>query len=235
MEGIIVLRKGVYMLTFSNAKHNSERAQQCFDKGMEMVKTNLDKEGVKPVNMYVYTDCCPGDQKIRFFLTHFSCFHENNPWSREVKQTYLASRYNIPIQFFQKPGNHNKWDFDSDAGLWKSEYLRAALNKSNTDLQWITTIHENDHEKSFLLEDDSHLKVIVDFMNGDSINPGSGKWLLPSRNAVTCIRRTLDVPDAPDVPVEYLNVTRNTVWPLKGMASRYCFATFKESRIFIVS
>ena len=82
VEGTTILRKGVYMLTFSNAKHNSARAQQCFDIGMESLKTDLDKEGIKPVNIFVYTDCCPGDQKNRFFLTHFSSFHENNPWSR---------------------------------------------------------------------------------------------------------------------------------------------------------
>ena len=102
MDGITVLRKNVYMLTFSNAKHYTARAQQCFDIGMDSLKTDLDEEGFKPVNMFVYTDCCPGDQKNRFFLTHFSSFHENNPWSREVKQLDPGSRYNIPIQFFSK-------------------------------------------------------------------------------------------------------------------------------------
>ena len=80
-------------------------------------------DNVKLKNLYIYSDCAPGDQKNKYFLCHLS--------ELETKDgEWLLCRY------FNRPGNHNKFVFDSEAGLWKHKYFKAALNHKNKKLQW---------------------------------------------------------------------------------------------------
>ena len=42
----------------------------------------------------------------------------------------------LPVRYFQRPGNHNKFDFDSDGALFKMKYFLAARDSKNKTLQW---------------------------------------------------------------------------------------------------
>ena len=42
----------------------------------------------------------------------------------------------LPVCYFQRPANHNKFDFDSEGGLFKLKYFQAARNPK----KWDTTV-----------------------------------------------------------------------------------------------
>ena len=139
---------------------------------MEELEKRMEEDGVKLKNLHVYSDCAPGDQKNRFFVYHLSeLLNKHKEW--------------IPVRYFQRPGNHNKWDFDSAGGFFKRVYLRAALNPTNKTLQWT------------ILEDNGviQLKEIVKFMNS-----GKCRWKVIMQKAKTVFRKAILLPD-----IEHIN------------------------------
>ena len=137
--GTKILRKAVFIVIFKDYSHSTERAIQCFQTCMKKLNDVLISDDVDPKSLIVYSDNAGCDQKNRFMMDFFTTFP-------------------IPIRYFQRPADHNKWLFDSEGGLFKRSYLSAALNKFNTDLQWgakdISTRNA-----------DKHLRTIRNFMN----------------------------------------------------------------------
>lgn len=81
---------------------------------MEELKKTIDSDIKYPTRLLVYTDCAGGDQKNKYFLNHLSMFRSNNPWSRAFRR-----KYQLPIIYFQKPADHNKWSSTQRAGCGK--------------------------------------------------------------------------------------------------------------------
>ena len=135
-----VLKKSVYEIVFVNPLHNTNRAMQALDIGLMELQKDMSSDHIIIKNLYVYTDCAPGDQKNRFMLSHLSqVLNKHNEW--------------VPVRYFQRPAGHNKFDFDSEGGLWKRFYFKCALIFD--ELQFT-------HYKNFGI---SLLKNIVAFMN----------------------------------------------------------------------
>ena len=101
-------------MVFVDSLHYTDRAIQAFDYGLVELQKDMSSDNVTLDNLYVYTDCAPGDQKNRFMFAHMS----------EVLNTYNKW---VPIRYFQRPSGHNKFVFDSEGGLWKRFYFKTAL------------------------------------------------------------------------------------------------------------
>ena len=51
---------------------------QVFDIGLVELQKDMSVDNLIIQNLYVYTDCAPGDQKNRFMLSHLSKVLNNN-------------------------------------------------------------------------------------------------------------------------------------------------------------
>ena len=98
------LKKFVYPMVFVDPTHSVERVCQGLDYGLAELEAEMLKDNVQLKNLYVYSDCAAGDQKNKYFLCHLS----------ELKT--LDGKW-LPCRYFNRPGNHNKFTFDSAAGL----------------------------------------------------------------------------------------------------------------------
>ena len=117
------LKKAVYQFVFTNVTHCTERICQALDCGLEVLQREMANDQVQLNNLYLYSDCAAGDQKNKFFVCHISEMATiNGKW--------------LPVRYFQRPANHNKFDFDSEGGLFKLKYFQAARNPKNKTLQW---------------------------------------------------------------------------------------------------
>ena len=147
VEGRKVIRKAVFMVIFKDYKHSTSRAIQSFSLCIKKLIPILRGDDIELKSLIVYSDNAGGDQKNRFMMDFFSCF--------SIHEKGIPRR--VTIRYFQRPADHNKWLFDSEGGLFKRCYLKAALNRKNTALQWNDIGGRNT---------DHHLRVIRDFMNG---------------------------------------------------------------------
>ena len=79
---------------------------QALDCGLDVLQLELAKDGVQLKNLYLYSVCAANDQKNTFFLCHISDL------------ATLEGR-SLPVRYFQRRANHNKFDFDSE-GVYSS-------------------------------------------------------------------------------------------------------------------
>ena len=156
------------------------------------------KDNVKLRNLYVYSDCAPGDQKNKYFLYHLS-EHERNDgqW--------------LPCRYFNRPGNHNKFSFDSEAGLWKLKQFNSALNEKYKELQWL--------KGGLTTGGEDQLKDIEKFMN----NPSS-QWQKIGKGATTTVRKTIYLP-------HLIKTERMEPYPVTGISKNYAFGTISFHKV----
>ena len=136
------------MLVFKDYKHSTNRAIQSFNVCIRKLLPILRKDNIVLKSLIVYSDNSGSEQKNRFMIDYFTTF--------AVSEN--STRRKVTIRYFRRSADLNKWLFDSEGRLFKRCYLRAALNKVNTELQWYATDVEGRNA-------DNHLKVIRDFMN----------------------------------------------------------------------
>ena len=182
------------MVIFKDYKHSSERAIQCFDACMEKLKHVLDKRKVAIKSLIVYSDNAGCDKKNRFMMDFFTT-------------------YGIPIRYFQRPADHNKWIFDSEGGLFKRCYLKAALNKFNIELQWVADDIRNKNA-------DKHLKIIKRFMNCSPNTDWHNTTL--TKKSITICRECIWVTN---ISTNKKNKLRSVKYSLPNTMSNYCFFT----------
>ena len=192
------LKKAVYPMVFVNPTHCTERICQALDCGLQELELEMRKDNVQLKNIYLYSDCSPGDQKNRFFLYHISeMVTLQNDW--------------LPVRYFQRPGNHNKFDFDSDGALFKMKYFLAARDPKNKTLQWSKGGLTNGGKEQ--------LKAIVKYMN----SPTSA-WQKIGKSAKTTVRKAICLSNL-------TNIKRFTPFGCKGISKNYAFATIGYHKI----
>ena len=104
------LKKAVYEMVFTDPTHSTERICQGLDQGLQELEHDMAADEVQLRNLYLYSDCAAGDQKNKYFICHISeLVTTKGDW--------------IPVRYFQRPANHNKFDFDSEGGLFKLKYF----------------------------------------------------------------------------------------------------------------
>ena len=109
------------------------------------------------------------------------------------------------LSLFNRPGNHNKFVFDSEAGLWKRKYSKFALNQNNTTLQWAKGGLTNGGE--------NQLKAIANFMNDPLCS-----WQKTRNDIVFTVRKTIVLP-------HIKNIKRFEPYAVTGISKNYAFAT----------
>ena len=192
------LKKAVYPMVFVNPTHCTERICQALDCGLQELEKEMMKDKVQLKNLYPYSDCAPGDQKNKFFLYHIS------------EMATLSGKW-LPVRYFQRPGNHNKFDFDSDGTLFKMKYFLAARDPKNKSLQW---------SKGGLTHGGKdQLKAIVKYMN----NPTSA-WQKIGYTAKTTVRKAIFLS-------RLSNTKRFTPFDCKGISKNYAFVTIGYHKI----
>ena len=114
VDHTLTLKKAVFPMVFVDPSHSVERVCQGLDYGLLELESHMSLDNVKLKNLYIYSDCAPGDQKNKYFLCLLSDLEtKDGEW--------------LPSRYFNRAGNHNKFVFDSEAGLWKHKYFKAAF------------------------------------------------------------------------------------------------------------
>ena len=146
----------------------------------------MEKDGIKITGLYIYSDCSPADQKNKFFIHQLT----------ELLSSKAPFNW-IPFRYFQRPGYHNKFNFDSKGGLFKKFLFQASMNSVHTE-----------HLNFTQLEDGGQVQLlrIAKFMNSKL-----SRWQHISDRATTTIRKSLVLPT-----LDYLNHTRAKINDIKG-------------------
>ena len=185
-------------MVFVDPTHSVERVCQGLDYGLEELESEMLKDNVQLKNLYVYSDCAAGDQKNKYFLYHL---------------TELEIQYGewLRCRYFNRPGNHNKFSFDSAAGLWKPKYFKAALNNKNSALQWAKGGLTNSGT--------DQLMEIKKFLNNSSC-----LWQKMGKDVTTTVRKTIFLP-------QLSKTERFVPYDAKGISKNFAFATIGFHKI----
>ena len=188
------LKKLVLQELFADITHSTERISQGLDFALAELEDVMEKDGIEITGLYIYSDCSPADQKNKFFIHHLT----------ELLSSKAPFNW-IPFRYFQRPGYHNKFDFDSEGGLFKKFLFQASLN----------SVH-SEHLNFTQLEDGGQVQLlrIAKFMNSKL-----SRWQHISDRATTTIRKSLVLPT-----LDYLNHQRAKVNDIKGISRNFAFA-----------
>ena len=192
------LKKAVYELMFTDTTHCTKRICQGLDFALVELQNIMLSDGIELKNLYLYSDCAVGDQKNKYFVCHISeLLNVNSQW--------------IPVRYFQRPANHNKFDFDSEGGLFKLKYFLAARDSANKTLQWARGGLKNGGL--------SQLHAIAKFMNAPT-----SSWQQIGDSAKTSIRKAIVLPSL-DTKHQY------NPFQCKGISTNYAIATIGYHKV----